>query len=133
MRKTLCNSLIQCHFEYAFSSLYSCLSKYFQKRVTNSSEQDSEVHNKYNFRRSIRIPDLSKLEMLNVEHQVKQMRLNHVYRIYNNCCPKYMRETFSQVPNYSTRYSLHNYKVPLVNNMSKYILLRSHSRLETIT
>ena len=30
MRKTLCNSLIQCHFDYACSSWYSSLSKYFQ-------------------------------------------------------------------------------------------------------
>ena len=78
--------------------------------------------NKYNPRRSVRSSDLSKLGMLNVEHRVKQMRLNHVYRIYNNCCPEYMRDNFiqvSEVHSYSTRHSLHNFKVPSVNNISK--------------
>ena len=57
-----------------------------------------------------------------MEHRVKQMRLNHVYRIYNNCCPEYMRDNFiqvSEVHSYSTRHSLHNFKVPSVNNISK--------------
>ena len=34
--------------------------------------------NKYNFRRSIRSSDLSKLGMLNVKHRVKQMRPNQL-------------------------------------------------------
>ena len=38
MRKTLCNSLIQCHFDYASSSWYSTLSKYFQKKVASYSK-----------------------------------------------------------------------------------------------
>ena len=57
-----------------------------------------------------------------MEHRVKQMGLNHVYRIYNNCCPEYMRDNFiqvSKVHSYSTRHSLHNFQVPSVNNISK--------------
>ena len=50
------------------------------------------------------------------------MRLDHVYRIYNDCCPEYMRDNFIQVSelnSYSTKYSLHNFKVSSVNNTSK--------------
>ena len=122
MRKTLCNSLIQCHFDYACSSWYSSLSKYFQKRLQVTQNKVVRFINKYNPRRSVNSSDLSKLGMLNVEHRVKQMRLNHVYRIYNNCCPEYMRDNFiqvSEVHSYSTRHSLHNFKVPSVNNISK--------------
>ena len=122
MRKTLCNSLIQCHFDYACSSWYSSLSKYFQKRLQVTQNKVVRFINKYNPRRSVRSTDLSKLGMLNVEHRVKQMRLNHVYRIYNNCCPEYMRDNFIQVyevHSYSTRHSLHNFKVPSVNNIIK--------------
>ena len=39
-----------------------------------------------------------------------------------NCCPEYMRDNFiqvSEVHSYSTRHSLHNFKVPSVNNISK--------------
>ena len=97
-------------------------SKYFQKRLQVTQNKVVRFINKYNPRRSVRSTDLSKLGMLNVEHRVKQMRLNHVYRIYNNCCPEYMRDNFiqvSEVHSYSTRHSLHNFKVPSVNNISK--------------
>ena len=101
---------------------YSSLSKYFQKRLQVTQNKVVKFINKYNPRRSVRSSDLSKLGMLNVEHRVKQMRLNHVYRIYNNCYPEYMRDNFiqvSEVHGYSTRRSLHNFKVPSVNNTSK--------------
>ena len=57
-----------------------------------------------------------------MEHRVKQMRLNHAYRIYNNCCLQYMRDNFIQVcevHSYSTKHSLNKFKVPSVNNISK--------------
>ena len=63
-----------------------------------------------------------------MEHRVKQMRLNHVYRIYNNFCPECMRENFSQVSemhNYSTRHSLHNSEVPLVKVYSIIVLFKT--------
>ena len=96
-------------------------SKYFQKRLKITQNKEVRFINKYNSR-SIRCSVLSKLGVLNVEHRVKQIRLNHAYRIYNNCCPDNMRENFSQaseVHNYGTRHSLENYKVSLVNNISK--------------
>ena len=121
MRKTLCNSLIQCHFDYA-CSWYSSLSKYFQKSLQVTQSKVVRFINNYNSRRSVRSSDLSKLGMLIVEHRVKQMRLNHMYRIYNKCCPEYIRDNFIQVSgvhSYSTRHSLHNLKVLSVNNISK--------------
>ena len=61
MRKTLCNSLIQCHFDYACSSWYSTLSKYFQKRLQVTQNKVVRFVSKYNPRRSVRSSDLSKL------------------------------------------------------------------------
>ena len=121
MRKT-CNFLIQWHFDYACSSWCSSLSKYFQKRLQVTQNKVVRFINKYNSRRSVRNSDMSKLGMLNVEHRGKQMSLNHLYRIYNDCCPEYMRDNFIQVfevHSYSTRHSLHNLRVPSVNNISK--------------
>ena len=68
MRKTLCNSLIQCHSDYACSSWYSSLSKYFQKRLQVTPNKVVRFINKYNPRSCVRSSDLSKLGMLNVEH-----------------------------------------------------------------
>ena len=122
VRSSICNSLIQCHFDYACSSWYSSLSKYFQERLQVTQNKVVRFINKYNTRRSVRSSDLCKLGMLNVDYRVEQMRRNHVYRIYNNCCPEYMRDNFiqvSEVHSYSTRHSLHNFNVPSVNNISK--------------
>ena len=47
MRKTLCNSLVQCHFDYACSSWYSSLSKYFQKRLQVTQNKVVRFINKY--------------------------------------------------------------------------------------
>ena len=80
MRKKSCNSLIQCHFDYACSSWYNRLSKYFKKRLQVTQNKAVRFINKYNPRRSVRSSDLFKLGMLNVEHRIKQMRLIHVYR-----------------------------------------------------
>ena len=37
------------------------------------------------------------LGMPNVEHRDKQMRLNQVYKNYDDCYQEYMREYFSRV------------------------------------
>ena len=71
MRKTLCYSMIQCHFDYACSSGYSSLSKYIQMRLQVTENKIVRFINKYNSRRSVISSDLSKLGMLNVENRVK--------------------------------------------------------------
>lgn len=56
--------------------------------------------------------------MLNVENRVKQLRLNHVYKIFNGCCPSYLSEHFTRVSslhNYNTRGSSENFIIPNVS------------------
>ena len=62
----------------ACSSRCSSLSKYFQKRLQVTQTKVVRFINKYNSRISVRVSDLSKLGMLNVEHRVKQLRWNRV-------------------------------------------------------
>ena len=74
----LCNSLIQCHFDYATSTWYSSLNKQFRNRVQIMQNKVVHYIKIYGLRTSVQTPDFSGLGMLNVENRVRQMRLNHV-------------------------------------------------------
>jgi len=61
--------------------------------------------------------ELDKLRFLNVEDRVKQLKLNHVFKIYHNMSPDYLRENFkktSEVHRYNTRGSHFNFIIPKV-------------------
>ena len=58
---------------------------------------------------------LSELNLLNVETRVKQLRLNHVHKIFYNLCPQYLTENvvpLNDVHQYNTRSSRYNFLVP---------------------
>ncbi len=61
--------------------------------------------------------ELSSIGMLDVKSRVKQLRLNHAYKIYNNSSPLYLVKNFTQVSEihaYGTRFSVNNFYVPKV-------------------
>ena len=62
--------------------------------------------------------ELEKVNMLNVDNRVKQMKLNHVFKIWNGSGPDYMKEHFQKLSNISlrncTRASANNYFLPRV-------------------
>ena len=41
--------------------------------------------------------ELSSLEVLNVEHRVKQVRLNYAHKIFNNAGPSYLKNHFIKI------------------------------------
>ena len=45
-------------------------------------------------RQSVNYNELNSLNMLNVEDRVKQLRLNHVFNIFNENAPSYLRDNF---------------------------------------
>ena len=58
---------------------------------------------------------LAELNLLNVETWVKQLRLNHVHKIFYNLCPTYLKKNFvrlNAVHLYDTRSSRYNFLVP---------------------
>ena len=58
---------------------------------------------------------LAELNLLNVETRVKQLRLNHVHKIFYNLCPTYLKENFvrlNAVHLHDTRSSRYNFLVP---------------------
>ena len=65
--------------------------------------------------------ELNSLYMLNVVFRVKQLRLSHVHKIFNETGPSYLSEQFikvSDVHHHFTRGSIENFIVPSVNGVA---------------
>lgn len=63
-------------------------------------------------RTSVNFNVLNSIGFLNVENRVKQLRLNHVHKIFYNKSPYYMQGNFTKIKdchNYSTRSSDYNF------------------------
>ena len=64
---------------------------------------------------------LSKLNMLKVDDQVKQLKLKHVLNIYNNTAPHYMNFNFNKLSHthrYNTRGGSTNFLVPVIKGQT---------------
>ena len=119
-RKTLCTALIQCYFDYACSSWYAGLSKNYKNKLQILQNRVIRFITNMGNRTRVDQEIFCNMGILNVENRVKQLRLNHVHKIYHHkICPIYLKENFTKVRechNYCTRTSQHNFFVPAVNN-----------------
>ena len=91
---SLCASLIQCHIDYACSAWYSGLSKRFKQKLQICQNKMVRFICGFSPRQSVNYSVLSSLNMLCVEDRVKQLRLNHVFNIYHNTAPSYLKSNF---------------------------------------
>jgi hypothetical protein len=117
LRKMLCGALIQCHFDYASSSWYNGLSKTLKSRLQIAQNKVIRFIHGYNNRTSLKTSDFKSIGWLNVENRVKQLRLNHVHKIFYNKCPSYLQENFTrsnQIHSYNSRFNKNSFHVPRV-------------------
>ena len=117
-RKTLSMALIQCHFDYSCSSWYAGISKGLKNKLKVAQNKTARFI--MGPRTTIKQKELSSLGFLNVESRVKQLRLNHVHKIFNNTCPSYLKNNFVRINEhhtYSTRViiTLLHQKLKVVN------------------
>ena len=116
-RKTLVSALIQCHFDYSCSSWFSGLSKKLQNKLQVMQNKVVRFVLGLNPRTHVGQVELDRLGYLNVEDRVKQLKLNHVFNIYNETSPGYLSENFIKLSDrhrYNTRDSHHNFVIPRV-------------------
>ena len=114
-RKTLCSALIMCYFDYACSSWYSGLSQKFKKQLQVIQNKTVRFILGVGPRTHIGQDELNKVKMLNIQDRVAQLKLNHVFKFFNNTSPEYFKSNFTRVSsfhNYSTRGSPFNFIVP---------------------
>jgi len=95
-RKILCTALIQCHFDYSCSSWFSGVNKTMRKKL--QIMQNKIIRFTLNRRRdSVRNKELLKNDALNVSDRVKQLKMNHVFKIRNQASPSYMLSNFNRL------------------------------------
>ena len=104
-KMSLCSALVQCHLDYACSAWYSGLSKTLKHRLQVCQNKMVRFILDMSPRESINYNVLSSIQFLNIEDRVKQLRLNHVYNIFNDRAPSYLRENFVLKSNVSTRHT----------------------------
>ena len=106
-RKTLCSTLIQCHFDYACACWYEGLNKNMKDKLQIAQNKIVRFILNLHHRKS------EKLGFLNICNRVKQLRLNHVYNIFNNKSPEYMHKNFKiNISLYGIRSSNSNFYTP---------------------
>ena len=114
-RKTLCSSLIQCHFDYACASWYEGISKQMRKKLQVAQNKIVRFILQLHHRESVTFREFEKVGFLNICNRVRQLRLNHVFNIYNNICPKYLHINFDRnESSFNTRHSKKNFLIPTI-------------------
>lgn len=122
-RKTLVSALIQCHFDYACSSWYESICKKLQHKLQVLQNKCIRFIKNMGSRTSIDCNVLDSVGLLNVENRVKQLRLNHVHKIFYNKSPSYMKYNFTKIKDCHqqyTRSSEFNFWVPSIKGQQKF-------------
>ena len=98
-RKSICSALIQFHLDYACSSWYSGLNKHLKKKLQICQNKTVRFIKNIGPRSHIGFSELDSLNMLNVDLRVKQLRLSHVHKIFNETGPSYLSYHFIKASN----------------------------------
>ena len=121
VKKTICSALVLCLFDYSISSWYGGISKYHARRLQCAQNKVIRFILGKDFRYHINHSDFKNLGILNINSRAEQLRLNHVFNIFNGTSPDYMRENFirmNSVHSHNTRGSIFNFQVPRVKSHS---------------
>ena len=120
-RKTLCSALIQCYFDYSCSSWYIGLTKGSKRKLQIMQNKMIRFILKLDSRSHIGCNEFEKVNMLNVSDRVKQIKLNHVHKIWMGTSPEYMSENFHKISDTElrncTRASANNFFLPRVQGV----------------
>ena len=114
-RKTLCSALIMCHFDYACCSWYSALSQKNKNKLQIMQNKIVRFILGVGPRTHIGQEERDLVKMISCQDRVMQLKLNHVFKIFHNSSPDYLKLHFTRVSSvhkYSTRGSPFNFVVP---------------------
>ena len=121
VKKMICSALVLCLFDYSISAWYGGISKYHARRLQCAQNKVIRFILNKDFMYHIDHADLKSLGILNINTRAEQLRLNHVFNIFYDTCPDYMKENFFRLSNlhrYNTRGSNFNFHVPRIKTHS---------------
>ena len=117
VKKTICSALVLCLFDYSISSWYGGISKYHSQRLQCAQNKVIRFILKKDYMYHITHDDFETLGLLNISTRAAQLRLNHVFNIFHDTCPDYLKHNFiklSILHNHDTRGRNFNFHVPKV-------------------
>ena len=98
---------------------YAGLNKTLKKKLQISQNKVVQFIKKLGPRSHIGFSELDSVGFLNVDKRVKQLRLNHVFKIFNGTFPSYLLDHFHKISEshrYNTRGSSKDFFVPRVSS-----------------
>ena len=118
LRRMLCNTLIQPHFDFACSAWYPNLTKGLKKKLQISQNKCIRFCLFLGNREGIRYKHFAKINWLPVADRVYQFIAASVYKFFNKLAPIYMGEVFTKHENIRTTRSSNdsNLLIPLRRN-----------------
>ena len=115
-RLTLSSALIQCYFDYCCSSWYSSLGKSMKKKLQIMQNKVIRFILELGPRTRITCDILESVNMLHTSDRVTQLRLNHVFNIFNGNAPCYLYHHFERNEGITRGATNMNYLVPRVGS-----------------
>ena len=115
LRRLLCNSLIQPHFDYACSAWYPNLNKRLKSKLQILQNKCIRFCLNLNNRAHIGQKEFEKINWLPVNDRFKQVISSMSFKFCNNTSPPYMNDVFKPAgqPSTTTRASLLKLNQPL--------------------
>ena len=120
-KKTLASAIILPHFDYAISSWYCGLTKTLQNKLQSAQNRVIRFILNLHPRFHVTSKEFRQTNLLSIKDRARQMRLNHVYCIYNDVCPPYMKSNFTrlnEMHSHNTRGNKSNFHIPKVDNIT---------------
>ncbi len=113
-KKTLCQSLVQSHLDYAISSWYAAMTQKAKNKLQILQNKMIRFTLDLGPRTHITEEHMKELNMLRIPNRIKQLRLNTAHKIFNNKAPSYLNTHFRRARDraQSTRRSEWNFTVP---------------------
>ena len=108
-RITLCNALIQCHFDYSCSSWFPGINKGLIDKLQVLQNRMVRFILDKNNRHHIGSKELKEAGFLRVTERAKQLKLGHIFRIKKKTCPNYMNTNFQLLNENENRCSTRSY------------------------
>ena len=118
LRRMLCNTLIQPHFDFACSAWYPNLTQGLKTKLQIAQNKCIRYCLFLGNREGIRYKHLKRINWLPVAERVKQFIAASVFKFFNNLAPRYMKEIFIKSESVRTTRSSNesNLYIPLRKN-----------------
>jgi len=129
-KKLLVSALVQCHFDYACTSWYSGLTQKRKLRLQTAQNKVIRYILCAPPRTHIGAIEFSALGMLPVDQRVDQLKLNHMFNIFQGVAPSYLSDMFQlNEAIYNTRSSTSTYVLPHVKSFGIHSFTYTGARL----